>query len=459
MSEKFASMDMLIQRLKTIPVPQKSQSEKVVLLNRLFAAMDEEKMRKPLPFYRRFLDSLYFPRLALAPVALCLCLGFYYWFSQPTLTTLSAGMQLSALKQTSLTLTILQNTVLTLSPGSRLTVQNFDSGTQRFMLDSGIIELSVGKRKTGQIFEVLTANAICQVVGTRFRVEVSAPNAACLSKVTVSEGCVRFIHRLTAEKSIDVKAGESQFFDDRLSVSVLTTLPSVSSISPQVHVSPPRTKQHPSLTQVIDSSPSISMTQPDPLSVLESEADSYRRARNYDGLIKVLGQIVEIGGNAPKADNALWEIITIQSLAKNDIKAALHSATIYLESFPNGHFAPDALLKRAEWSQSLGWKSDAEAAFRKLLNSYPSTSAAPKAIYGLAMLLGQDFRNYDEATRLLLRLSVEYPDSPDAEAAFFWRAEFTALNGRVSEANNLFKQYLGKYPDGRWAKSTRERLR
>jgi tetratricopeptide (TPR) repeat protein len=78
-------------------------------------------------------------------------------------------------------------------------------------LENGSLLVAVSSRAKGQTFTVSTPNAVCSVVGTRFKVEVQAAPAGKPSStlLTVMEGKVRFTGRNEAGPGVMVLAGEA----------------------------------------------------------------------------------------------------------------------------------------------------------------------------------------------------------------------------------------------------------
>ena len=91
-------------------------------------------------------------------------------------------------------------TSVALGEGADLSIESIEheSGSQVLRLAGGFVDLHVAKLSPGQRFIVDTADSEVEVRGTRFRVGVAEPNAACgggaLTRVTVSEGVVVVRH-------------------------------------------------------------------------------------------------------------------------------------------------------------------------------------------------------------------------------------------------------------------------
>jgi hypothetical protein len=91
-------------------------------------------------------------------------------------------------------------TSVALGEGADLSIESIEheSGSQVLRLAGGFVDLHVAKLSPGQRFIVDTADSEVEVRGTRFRVGMAEPNAACgggaLTRVTVSEGVVVVRH-------------------------------------------------------------------------------------------------------------------------------------------------------------------------------------------------------------------------------------------------------------------------
>lgn len=89
--------------------------------------------------------------------------------------------------------------------------------TQHITLDTGTLVAQVGKKLHGQHFQIKTANALCEVVGTRFKIVTTFDHTKNqhITAVSVFEGTVRFG---TGSNTHLIRSGyQSIAYDDSLS--------------------------------------------------------------------------------------------------------------------------------------------------------------------------------------------------------------------------------------------------
>jgi ferric-dicitrate binding protein FerR (iron transport regulator) len=96
-------------------------------------------------------------------------------------------------------------TTLTLAPTTRVTRRN--RAASRWELARGKVALAVTKRRPGEPLQVITAEALVEVVGTQFTVERQVIDDHLTTRVEVIEGVVRVTPR-TGEP-VTLRAGES----------------------------------------------------------------------------------------------------------------------------------------------------------------------------------------------------------------------------------------------------------
>ena len=233
----------LLQKLSQITPPEKSGNEWLVIENRLVAELRRKRRAaryafRPVPW----------PALAAAACILILA-GAGLWFAgfqrekgpdtlplarivqlqgeilcswsskHPTETPVWAPLtdpepvKKSRIYRTSrngqLTLQLDPGTGVSLSENSRMTVGRANPRNITLMLAQGRLLARVSKRAPGQSFIVVTPNAVCEVVGTRFEVSV-APHAGMLTtSLSVIEGRVNLASRYHKSVRKAVGAGRS----------------------------------------------------------------------------------------------------------------------------------------------------------------------------------------------------------------------------------------------------------
>jgi TolA-binding protein len=71
-------------------------------------------------------------------------------------------------------------------------------------------------------------------------------------------------------------------------------------------------------------------------------------------------------------------------------------------------------------------------------------------LYSLARIYSRDMQDCDKALSIYSQIESEFPNSNFAEDALFWKAECLFQLKRISQSVSAYKQYLTRYPDGKW---------
>lgn len=331
-----------------------------------------------------------------------------------------------------------------LSPNSRLRIGAWNSARTVLHLDRGLVEVDVVLRHTGQIFEVRTEFVTIRVVGTRFHVahepgsqttiisidgrlhvdtfaghEVASMAPGRIMKV----GPSRVIGPMPADREIAMAPGPRA-----------VVMPRISNSRPAVRN---RKKEEPPVAQADKGN------SPAPRAPQTSVEEAVARARSLlahgksreavDYLMGFQGgagnsRVLALLGDAYQLDGKLEE-------ARRAYEKALSAGP--------SHASESVLVDLAMlYQEKLGSPEGARGAWRRYLDSYPGGRYAGQALYGLAELVRETGGN-EEALRLLRQLVREAPGSSEAVRALSEVGLALSRQGRAEDAAAWFGQFKG----------------
>jgi tetratricopeptide (TPR) repeat protein len=163
-------------------------------------------------------------------------------------------------------------------------------------------------------------------------------------------------------------------------------------------------------------------------------------------------------GSAPDAQAAAYAEIVILNKLKNipEIKALCES---FLRNYPDAENAEQvATLVGEVLVQSENW-AEVRSFYRSLETKFPKSQSMDRYRFFQGLAVFQD-GNYKESNPIFSAVANDFPSSPLAENALYYLAMSNFLQGvsRYKETLSSIKEYLSKFPDGRYAGDLRYRL-
>lgn len=381
-----------------------------------------------------------------------------------------------------------------IAENSSLQINKCSEKEQLFTLKQGIVTAQVGKRKTDQIYRISTSNAICEVIGTRFRLscENQADSEKCITTLYVLQGKVLF--RLANGTSSQVDSGYSAVAKNNTIISLTadnqktrdSNLPEKHNVLKTGQKHSRNTVEfsvHDSLTKNTKKSGTLSSVSsliesgkldeaiaelrkiqfnrniaPGILvSALQKEALCWKMKKDYSQAIKVLEAILKTECPDDQKESALFQIASIRRSELNDFDAAINDLIQYTTLYPNGILAEEASFTLAELYQLKKNYDNAIKVYRTIIDKYPQSTRFETALYSLARIYSSSMNDCDHALGIYSRIELQFPDGILAEDASFWKAECLFQQKKINQSIAAYHQYLQKYPNGKWV--TEARLR
>lgn len=378
---------------------------------------------------------------------------------------------------------------LDISENTSIHINECSIKKQLFTLKQGKVTANVGKRKSGQIYQIQTPNATCEVIGTRFSLSYENQSDTLKSKTIlyVLEGKVLF--RITNGRSVFVDSGETavatsdtifpltqngylktsiKSSENYLKDRIKNTKGS-SSISKQP-CKYPKTDLYSSITSLIDSGDldkailELSKIYSNPnksnemrIYAMQKEAWCWKMKKNYSKSIALFQRIIKEAESSKQKESALFQIASIRHLEMNDFDGAIKDLQQYINDFPHGIWAEEVTFTLAELLHLKKNHLKAADIYKSIVINYPKSSKFENALYSLARLYSRDLSDCDRAVEIYSRLETQFPNGSYTEDALFWKAECLFLQKRITQSLSAFQQYLQKYPNGKWVTEARIR--
>ncbi len=186
------------------------------------------------------------------------------------------------------------------------------------------------------------------------------------------------------------------------------------------------------------------------IKALQKEARCWEMKKDYPQAVKTLQQILNQTDSDNQREYALFQIASIQRNEIHDFNAAILSLKQYLSDFPQGIWAEEACVTLAELYQLQKNYPKASELYHKFISQYPKSIRMESVLYSLARIYSRDMQDCDKALSIYSQIESEFPNSNFAEDALFWKAECLFQLKRISQSVSAYKQYLTRYPDGKW---------
>lgn len=384
---------------------------------------------------------------------------------------------------------------LTVKEKSAIRVKSFSKKNRTFQLDYGKVAVSVAKRKSDQLFSVKTRNAVCEVVGTRFSVEFTGDSSAPATLLSVLEGCVRFrtndgdavlvnsgeqctINGTSIgkkERSIGedavitsgqknaieavIRAGDKKLVtgsgnhNSNEYVSVAEYVKQVSGVDSSIE-----RDDYTGALRKIDDIMANSLLKPDQhYDANMKKARILKYLKRYSDVASVLEEVANGNYRTEFKGNALFQYAMLQKNELNNSKKAVETLRKYIDAHKDGLMITDAFYTLAEVLHEKKEYSAEAAVYNQYIELFGTASSAQRAVYELARLYSTELNDHSRAFGLFAHLSDVYPEGPYSEDALFWKAKSLQAQGKAAQEIIAYKEYLGKYPNGRWAMDAKAR--
>jgi len=357
-----------------------------------------------------------------------------------------------------------------------LLIKECNQKKQSFTLKHGTVTAQVNKRNAGQTYQITTANASCEVVGTRFTLSFKDnPNPKESQTILhVLDGRVLFVNARGLSVMVDsgyyavanldtilmpdtkriVKKGEKDRSKDHSKDFETKITNDDSILKNDVLKAASALMESGSLDAAIEELRKIHSTSYLPKNIrikaLQKEAHCWKLKQNYSQAIKTLKQVLDQADSDNQKEYALFQIASLQRNELNDFNSAILNFKQYLSDFPQGIWAEEACVTLAELYQLQKNYPKATELYQKFISQYPKSIRLESVLYSLARIYSRDMQDCDKALNIYSQIESLYPNSNFAEDALFWKAECLFQLKRISQSVSAYKQYLTRYPDGKW---------
>lgn len=357
-----------------------------------------------------------------------------------------------------------------------LLIKECNQKKQSFTLKHGTVTAQVNKRIAGQTYQITTANASCEVVGTRFNLSFKDNPDPKESQtiLQVLDGRVLFVNARGCSVMVDsgyyavanldtiimphlkriVKKDEKAKSknDSKDPVTPITSKETI--LKGDALKTTSALMESGNLDDAIKELRKIHSTSDLPKNIrikaLQKEAHCWKMKQNYSQAIKTLQQVLNQADSENQKEYALFQIASLQRNEIHDFNSAILSLKQYLSDFPQGIWAEEACITLAELYQLQKHYSKASELYQKFISQYPKSIRLESVLYSLARIYSRDMQDCNKALSVYSQIESQYPNSNFAEDALFWKAECLFQLKRISQSVSAYKQYLTRYPDGKW---------
>lgn len=357
-----------------------------------------------------------------------------------------------------------------------LLIKECNQKKQNFTLKHGTVTAQVNKRNAGQTYQITTPNASCEVIGTRFNLSFKDNPDPSKSHTTlyVLEGRVLFVNAKGISVLVDSgyhavanhdtiimphlkrinKADEKNKYKNNLKNPITPK----TSDNPILKDSPLKTAsalmESGSLDEAIKELRKIHSTLELPESIrinaLQKEARCWKMKKDYSQAVKTLQQVLNQTDSDNQKEYALFQIASMQRNEIHDFDSAILNLKQYLSDYPQGIWAQEACVTLAELYQLQKNYLKASELYHKFISQYPKSIRVESVLYSLARIYSRDMQDCNKALSIYSQIESQFPNSNFAEDALFWKAECLFQLKRISQSVSAYKQYLSRYPDGKW---------
>jgi TolA-binding protein len=183
-------------------------------------------------------------------------------------------------------------------------------------------------------------------------------------------------------------------------------------------------------------------------------ASTYEKIGDYKNAVKYYDQLLSYHTNSPLAPSAHIRIGMAYFKLKDYQSSILELKNPGLESMQPDLFSQSLYLLANSYYRAQDYEN-AENAYREIIQKFPSSSFVHEVKYGLAWSYFQR-KKYNDAYNVFNSLS-ESDDSIGVKS-FYWKAEAKRYGGQESEAFNMYKNFLNKFPNDELASNAKYQL-
>jgi TolA-binding protein len=372
--------------------------------------------------------------------------------------------------------------ILSLGESTVFKINSAKKDKQIFSLTKGNLAAKVSKRFPGQLFRIKTPNGYCEVVGTRFLVEVKncTDPSQCRTKLTVQEGIVKFGN---GKDIALVKAGDSAVIEGEklLPESAFKTdckaknsqLPATDSviakslnvISGQIGSGYQKADAlldcgqiNTALTLFRQLAQNRKTPKQIQVAALNKAAVCCKLLGDNSGALDNYSKVISGNFSKDQKESALFQIALVKFNDTHDFEGAETALKVYMDRYPGGLWIEDAYSTLAELLFLSKKYPEAAQIYEAFILKFSNNRQKEKVLYELACIYSRDLKDYRKAIATFSRLLKEYPNSQFTEDALFWSADCRYNQGLISESIKNYQNYLSIFPKGKWVSEARLRL-
>jgi TolA-binding protein len=414
---------------------------------------------------------------------------------QHKLPEVKVGEMIATNIKSSVTIKADSGSNLTVSEKSAISLKSFSRKNQTFQLDYGKVAVQVAKRQKDQLFSVKTRNAVCEVVGTKFSVEFAGDSSSQTTLLKVLEGCVRFrtldgnavlvnsgeqcsingglIGRKVAAPSNDsiLENGNKKTFEDivrrgdKKLINELKPTENDNYLSAAEYISYIsgadtliEKNDYTGALQVVDRIISTSPLKSDQrYDASMKKARILKSLKQYTNVAAVFENVANGNFRNEYKGNALYQYAMLQKNELKNVNKSIEALKKYISLHTDGLMISDAYYSLAEILHEKKDYSGEASVYTKYIEAFGSAESNQRAVYALAKLYSSELHDCSRALGLFTHLADTYPKGPYTEDALFWKANCLHVQGMAIQAIRAYKEYLEKYPTGRWSMDAKAR--
>jgi len=323
---------------------------------------------------------------------------------------------------------ISQNTSAMASTGSdvRLVRNSGTEVTAELSSGSALFSVEPGRYKA---FHVNTPDAEVTVTGTIFDVWVTGQKTC----VSVLRGSVKVLYK-KLKANITLAKEETASPD-----------------SARVSVRPMTFEEKAEITAYLEKITSSAIEEKQ--TPLDAKLTVGLRSLNkgdYNDALAVFGEIKASGLKTSAVQTACFESGVLLINKMNRATEGIAVLEDYLKQFVKGLYTEEALSELVSTARKQGNPDKVIQFEEKYVSLFPEKKDSREFIYETATLLREEKREYGESARHYSMFLEKCPGDFRAEDAFFWLGKCYLMTGNNPKAREIYNQYLGKFPDGRW---------
>ena len=183
-------------------------------------------------------------------------------------------------------------------------------------------------------------------------------------------------------------------------------------------------------------------------------ANVYEKQGDYNNAVKYYDQLLTYHKDSKLANSAQIRIGICYFKLKDYQSSILELKNPKLTNLPDDVYSESLYLLATAYYRVQEYP-DAEKTYLEVLNKYPTSEYFKNSKYGLAWAYFQQ-KKYNEAFVQFDGLSNG--DDSLAIKSFFWKAECKRYLGKNDEANEIYKQFIEKYPNDPLAKEAQYQI-